>query len=322
VLDYVEKARAAHPENKRPVQFAHPIWTHPDDIKRMAELNVVAEVSPPMYFWNGLLKSHVAVLGEERTRRAMPIREYLDAGVLVTYGSDWPAGTSSADPWPKLEGMVTRLNPDGEFHGEPLGEPISLGEAMKIFTINGAMAMENEEVTGSIEVGKYADMIVLDTNPFDLVEANQAHRIGDIKVNRTLFEGEVVYDREGAIDALEVVDVEITNQDLDNAVDAAELNILIERDLQYEATGRCAHGGDTETKPGHSTAPAEVNAAFALLHDEGYEFARPAREILWKKDNSKYWIQWTLKNDVAVLFAYDPEMQRAVEVLRVREKSS
>jgi predicted amidohydrolase YtcJ len=320
VLDYVAKARAANPENQRPVQFAHPIWTHPDDIKRMAELNVVAEVSPPMYFWNGLLKSHVPVLGEERVLKAMPIREYLDAGVLVTYGSDWPAGTSSANPWPLMEGMVTRLNPYGESPGEQLGETISLEEAIKIFTINGATAMENEEVTGSIEVGKYADMIILDMNPFNLVRTNQTDRIGDIKVTRTIFEGEVVFDREASIDALEVVDIEITNKDLDKAVDAAELNLLIEDDLHYDANGRCFHVDDVKTIPGHSKAPTNVNEAFAALVDKGYEFVRPAREILWKKDNSKYWIQWTLKDDTAVLWAYDPEVNETVEVLRVKEK--
>ena len=320
VLDYVEKARAANPENKRPVQFAHPIWTHPDDIKRMAELNVVAEVSPPMYFWNNLLKSHVAVLGEERTRKAMPIREYLEAGVLVTYGSDWPAGTANANPWPKLEGMITRMNPDGEFPGEQLGETISLEEALKIFTINGATAMENEAVTGSIEVGKYADMIVLDLNPFNLIEADQADRIGDINVTLTLFEGEVVYNRKAALDKVEVFDVEIANKDLDNAVDAAELDLIIEDDLKYEVNGRCSHGIASDIKPGHPSAPSEVNAAFANLHDNGHEFARPAREIHWKKTDSNYWIQWTYKDEHAVLWAYDPLVEDVVEVLKVKEK--
>jgi hypothetical protein len=320
VLDYVEKARVAHPDNKRPVQFAHPIWTHPDDIKRMAELNVVAEVSPPMYFWNGLLKSHVAVLGEERTNKAMPIREYLDAGVLVTYGSDWPAGTSSANPWRCMEGMITRLNPDGEFPGERLGEPISLEEAMRIFTINGATAMENEKVTGSIEVGKYADMIVLNHNPFDLVEAKQADKIGDMLVTKTVFEGEVVFDREAATSALDVVEIKITNKELNNAIDAAELNLLVEKDLACSTTCRCFPVADVQVLPGAISAPNEVNKAFGTLLEQGYRFARPARQIEWK-GQGKYWIQWTLKSDgTAVLWAYDPDANEAVEILQVRAK--
>jgi predicted amidohydrolase YtcJ len=124
----------------------------------------------------------------------MPIRDFLDADVIVSYGSDWPAGTTTPNPWRHLEGMVTRMNPDGDYPGEILGEPITLEEALKIFTINGAISMEHDNVTGSIEVGKYADMVILDNNPFDLVSAGQADKIGDMNATRTLFEGEVVFD--------------------------------------------------------------------------------------------------------------------------------
>lgn len=192
-LDTIEAAREKYPENTRPAQIAHPIWPHPDDIPRFRDLNVIAEVSPPQYFWTPLGKGHVPVLGEERMKRTMPIKEFLEAGVIVSYGSDWPAGTPTANPWRHLEGMVTRLNPDGDYPGEILGEPISLEDALKIFTINGAFSMEHDDVTGSIEVGKYADMVVLDNNPFDLIATGQADKIGDMNATRTIFEGEVVF---------------------------------------------------------------------------------------------------------------------------------
>ncbi|MHC4783782.1 MAG: amidohydrolase [Planctomycetota bacterium] len=193
-LDTIEAAREKYPENTRPAQIAHPIWAHPDDIPRFRDLNVIAEVSPPQYFWTPLAKGHVPVLGDERMQRTMPIRDFLDADVIVSYGSDWPAGTTTPNPWRHLEGMVTRMNPDGDYPGEILGEPITLEEALKIFTINGAISMEHDNVTGSIEVGKYADMVILDNNPFDLVSAGQADKIGDMNATRTLFEGEVVFD--------------------------------------------------------------------------------------------------------------------------------
>ena len=104
------------------------------------------------------------------------------------------SGHPTANPWRYLEGFVTRQNPDGEFPGEVLGEPISLEYAIKIMTINGAITLEHDDITGSIETGKYADMIVLDANPFDLVEAGQTDRIGDMNVTKTLFEGEVVFE--------------------------------------------------------------------------------------------------------------------------------
>lgn len=194
-LNVIEQARKEHPENKRIAQIAHPIWAHPDDIPRFRELNIVAEVSPPQYFWTPLAKSHVPVLGDERMKRTMPIKTFLDAGVIVTYGSDWPAGTSTVNPWRHLEGMITRMNPDGDYPREILGEPIQLEDALKIFTINGAISMEHDDVTGSIEEGKYADMIILDANPFDFVKSGQSEKIGDMNVLKTLFEGEVVYEK-------------------------------------------------------------------------------------------------------------------------------
>jgi len=85
--------------------------------------------------------------------------------------------------------MITRQNPEGDYPGEIPGESITLEEAMKIFTINGAISMEHDDVTGSIEVGKYADMIVLNRNPFDIDPAEVSETI----VMSTVFEGEEVY---------------------------------------------------------------------------------------------------------------------------------
>jgi hypothetical protein len=60
--------------------------------------------------------------------------------------------------------------------------------------------------------------------------------------------------------------------------------------------------------------------AFASLLEQGYRFARPARQIVWK-DDGKYWIQWTLqKPGTAVLWAYDPDAKKVVEILQVRDK--
>ena len=72
---------------------------------------------------------------------------------------------------------------------------------------------------------------------------------------------------------------------------------------------------------GAQAAPKEVNEAFASLAANGYHFVRPARKIYWKNTDTDYWIQWTHdKDEVAVLWAYDPEAKKPVEVLRIREK--
>ena len=110
--------------------------------------------------------------------------------------SDWPASAPNANPFRHIEAMITREHPDRQYPGGPLGEPIDLESALKIVTLNGAYAMQHDDVTGSIEVGKYADMIVLDHDPFALVDAGKTKEIGDITVRRTVFEGDVVYARE------------------------------------------------------------------------------------------------------------------------------
>jgi hypothetical protein len=66
--------------------------------------------------------------------------------------------------------------------------------------------------------------------------------------------------------------------------------------------------------------PEDARAAFSKLPDQGYTFARAARAIHWKKDGQTYWILWTLKDDAGVLWAYDPEAGKAVEILQVRDK--
>jgi len=112
----------------------------------------------------------------------------LDAGIVVAWGSDWPAGTPDANPFRGLEGLVTRAHPSGDFEGT-LGKPISLEEGIRIITMGAAYAMEREDSIGSIEVGKHADLIVLDRNLFDI----PPDTIYDTVVKRTVFAGETVY---------------------------------------------------------------------------------------------------------------------------------
>jgi hypothetical protein len=285
----------------------------------MKELNVIAEISPPMYFWNTTTIASITALGEERVRKAHPVKDMLDAGLLVTYGSDWPASCPTVDPWRNLEGLVTRLNPEGEYreYGQ-LGEPIDLASAIQIMTMNGAQAMGNDKVTGSIKVGKYADIVVLDQNPFELVKNGKPDKIGDMLVLKTVFEGEVVYDRLSTLRSLNVIEIDITNSELDNAIDAAELNLIIEGDLGTVVTGQCSHSVHESVEAGNIKAPEEINISFEKLHNKGLHFARSARKIYWKNTDRFYWIQWTVDDDdVKTLWAYDPDSKDVVEVLKV-----
>ncbi len=92
--------------------------------------------------------------------------------------------------------MITRMDPHGDGSGYDvygssgkIGEGIELEDGIKILTLNGAMAMMHEDETGSIETGKYADMIILDRNLFEIEETE----ISEVRVLSTVFQGEEVY---------------------------------------------------------------------------------------------------------------------------------
>ena len=187
VLRLVEEARLRFPGQIRRVHIGHNLIVHPDDIPRFEALEVVAEFSPPQWFPTAATQVMRPFIGD-RMDRWMPIKDCLDAGAMVAYGSDWPAGTPTVNPWRSLQGLVTRQDPSGQFPGR-LGEPIDLASALRMMTLGGAFAMGHEHEHGSLEPGKYADMIVLD---WDLFET-PAEDISGTKVLRVVFGGESIH---------------------------------------------------------------------------------------------------------------------------------
>ena len=107
---------------------------------------------------------------------------------MIAFGSDW--SVSTANPFEQMETAVTRMGSLGEteesFYPE---ERIDLPSAIAAFTINAAYVNHIDDITGSIEVGKLADLVVLDSNLFELDQAD----ISDTQVLLTLMEGEPVY---------------------------------------------------------------------------------------------------------------------------------
>ena len=114
----------------------------------------------------------------------------LDAGIIAANHSDAPQ--ANLWPWFGMEASITR-----GFPGHPEIEPfnadqgITLEETVRVHTLNGAYVLNLDEVTGSIEVGKFADMIVLNHNLFE-IPVTEIHRT---EVQRTLFKGQVVHQR-------------------------------------------------------------------------------------------------------------------------------
>lgn len=110
-------------------------------------------------------------------------------------GTDWPV--SYIDPWIGFEAMVTRQNPFSDEDRRFYGEPLPLEQAIEVMTINGAWCMGIEDRAGNIKVGKSADLIVLDANPFEGECRGELHKTA---VDLTFLQGQLTWDRLGMLE--------------------------------------------------------------------------------------------------------------------------
>lgn len=188
VLDTVAKVRAAG--HLDPVyHVAHGQFVHPDDIARFAELDVVADISPALWFPGVIPEAIAAVLPGDRGQRLQPNRALLDAGATVAGGSDWPVSVSP-NVWEGVYGLVTRQDPTGQFPGALWPEQaITLEEAIRVYTTAAAEAMGLADVAGTLAPGTSADFVLLSDNPFEI----EVDRIPGITARETWFAGTRVY---------------------------------------------------------------------------------------------------------------------------------
>lgn len=191
VLNAVETLRGEGFAETR-YQVAHGQFVHPDDIPRFAALGVSADISPFIWVPGPIVEAIREVLPRERADRMQPNRSLLDAGAVVAGGSDWPV-SPSPNAWEGIHGLVTREDPSGTYPGTLwIEEAITLDEAITAFTLSGAEAMGLASETGSLEVGKSADFVLLDRDPF----AHPANELVRTTVAETWFAGRRVFLRE------------------------------------------------------------------------------------------------------------------------------
>ena len=163
----------------------------PADVGRFRALDLVATVQP---YWASadeqMTELTIPHLGDERSGRQYAFRSLHDAGVRLAFASDWAITT--ADPLMGIEVAVTRTDPEDR-GGEPFipGEALDLGTALAAVTIGSAYVNHLDDTTGTIEVGKDADLVALDHDPTDPDLAGPA----DARVDLTLIAGEVAYER-------------------------------------------------------------------------------------------------------------------------------
>jgi predicted amidohydrolase YtcJ len=188
MIDVLERVKEKHGALNARHQLGHATLIHPDDIVRMKDLDVTAEFSPVIWYPGDFPNAQRAQLGEERWARWYPVNSVAKAGARIALASDGPLMWHV--PLQTIETAVSRKAPGGD--GEALNphEAIDLASAIKAVTLNSAYIMNQETSVGSVEVGKQADLVVLDKNLFDI----PATEISSAKVVLTIFDGKVVYD--------------------------------------------------------------------------------------------------------------------------------
>ena len=187
-FEYVEKKNSNRDSRNL---ITHLQLVDPSDIVRFKDLGVVG-VPQPYWFTKDDYYYNIQVpfLGQQRADEEYPMKSFFDAGVVVASSSDYPV-TIPCNPLEAIQIGITRSELNITDSKEILWpeERVSLEQMIRSFTINGAYVNFLEKETGSIEVGKSADLIVLDENLFKIAPTE----ISKAKVLMTIFEGKIVF---------------------------------------------------------------------------------------------------------------------------------
>ncbi|MCB1311545.1 MAG: amidohydrolase [Sedimentitalea sp.] len=192
-LDALENATKTNPARDRRHTMAHLVLVDDADLPRFADLGVIGQFSTqwavPDHFWKGVTSVR---WGDERAAKTYRFGSHLRSGARLTLGTDWPAAShySTYKPLEAIQIAMTRQELGKEGSTEPLApadERISLAEAIRANTIDAAYQLGLDTLAGTIEVGKRADLIVLEKNLFDLDPAE----VGSTRIVMTLMDGQI-----------------------------------------------------------------------------------------------------------------------------------
>lgn len=190
-------AKAQQITGKQPRNIiAHVMLTPDETAELMGQENIIANCQPAWMMLEADVTGCAESIGREKALQSYPLRKFLDNDVTVAFGTDFPV-TPPPDTMQEICVAMTRQITPGAtgydtFKGQTLGNerPATLAEAVKALSICGAYQMFGEEYTGSIEVGKSAELVVLDCD----IEAMSKEEIYKAKVQKTYFKGEKVFD--------------------------------------------------------------------------------------------------------------------------------
>ena len=184
-LNVVERALKEHPRDNHRHRIEHAGISTPDLQDRIKELGMVPIPNPPFHYEFG--ESYIRNYGE-RVNYMYPARDFIDKGIIAAAGSDSPV-----TDYPPLLGIHTAVNRKSK-NGVDVGveQAVEVLEAIKMYTWNGAYASFEEEIKGSIEPGKLADIIILNGS----ILKKDKTRIKDLQIDATIVDGKIAFERE------------------------------------------------------------------------------------------------------------------------------
>ena len=189
LLDMYEKAQAANGPRDRRWRVEHAQHIRPADVARFGKLGLIAAVQPYHAIDDGRWAEKK--IGPGRVRTTYAFESLRRAGAKLAFGSDWTVAPLS--PILGIYAATTRRTLDGMNPGGWVPEEkVSVAEAVRAYTANGAFAEFAESFKGTIEPGKAADLVALDRNIF----AAPPEEIGGARVEMTIFDGKIIYRKE------------------------------------------------------------------------------------------------------------------------------
>lgn len=164
-----------------------------EDIKRIADLGVISALQFLWMYRDPLCELEIAYIGEERAMAMYPVKNMLEAGCIVS-GAQRRPGHPRSRPWRRSRSPVTRNSPypgeeDTDMHRWP-EQAITPYQALEAYTKNVAFENFMEDLVGTIEVGKKADLAVLDQN----ILTCDPKKISDSTVRYTISDGRIVHE--------------------------------------------------------------------------------------------------------------------------------
>lgn len=187
-LDAIDHARKRVPTGDLRHRLEHAYLWNPKVMDRMGELGVIWNTQPVVMEIMG----REGVYGQwgERARFAFPFKSLADRGVIISGGSDWPVG--AYNPLIGVDILVNhRFGPEENSEVLNPDERLSVLQAIRVYTYNGAYCAFEEDEKGSLEEGKLADLVVLSDNIFAIPPT----KIRELKIDLTCVDGRLVYER-------------------------------------------------------------------------------------------------------------------------------